>query len=218
MTSFRNSQRVGRLRLRHLLEKTEARAEEMEEQRGRFQRLAREDSAPRVVSSHQLFQTPPQLAARVVAIAQEGRSLGRTLEPSAGLGRLYVALRAVDPSSPVVLVEVAAECAGELYRVTDEDAGASLIQADFLACDAGRLGAFDTVVMNPPFKMGTDVKHIRHAAKLLAPHGRLVSICAAGPRQRKGLGDVVTRWIDLPAGSFKSEGTGVETAIVVIDR
>ena len=28
------------------------------------------------------------------------------------------------------------------------------MQADFLACDVGRLGLFDTVVMNPPFHVG----------------------------------------------------------------
>lgn len=209
---MRDSQLRGRLRLRHLQETTEARGEEMAEQRGRFQRLAREDSAPRVVSSFNLFQTPPELAAQLAGMFPR---FGRTLEPSAGLGRLYRAVRAIS-ACPVVLVEVAAECAGELYRATEGDEAATLVQADFLACTADRLGRFDSVIMNPPFKNGVDVKHIRHAASLLNPGGRLVSLCAAGPRQRKGLADV-TEWIDLPAGTFKAEGTSVAAAIVVID-
>lgn len=212
------SQSRGRLRLRHLLEVTEARGEEMAEQRGRFQRLAREDSAPRVISSFNLFQTPPELAARLVAIAGDGRDLGRVLEPSAGLGRIYNAVRAVDRSAPVVLVDVSPECAGELYRATEDDGAASLIVADFLTLGVERLGQFDSVIMNPPFKLGTDIKHIRHARGLLREGGRLVSLCAAGPKQRRAFeGAAGVRWIDLPAGTFKAEGTGVESAIIVIE-
>lgn len=211
---MRESQLQGRLRLRHLQEVTEARGEEMAEQRSRFERLANNDAAPRVVSSFNLFQTPPELAARLAGMFE---TFGRTLEPSAGLGRLYQGVRAVDADCPLVLVEIAAECSGELYRATEGDDAATLIQADFLGCTAERLGTFDSVIMNPPFKNGVDVRHIRHAASMLNPGGRLVSLCAAGPRQRKGLADV-SQWIDLPAGTFKGEGTNVAAAIVVIDR
>lgn len=211
----RNSQLTGRLRLRHLLEVTEAASEEMAAERGRFERLADPGSAPRIVSSFQLFQTPPELAARVVALL--GPVAGRFLEPSAGLGRLYTALRAVHPAAPVTLVEVSPECSGELYRATEGDANATLIQGDFLLQAPERLGLFDGIVMNPPFKMGTDVKHVLHARKFLAPGGRLVSLVANGPKQRKALKPLAAEWIDLPAASFASEGTRVEAAIVVIE-
>lgn len=211
------SHRPARLRLLHLREVTEAKGEEMADQRERFDRLARKDSAPRIVASFNLFQTPPELAARLVSLASEGRALGRVLEPSAGLGRIYNAVRAVDASAAVVLVDVSAECAGELYRATEGDGAASLIVGDFLALGVDRLGRFDSVVMNPPFKMGTDVKHIRHAAGMLTEGGRLVALCAAGPKQRRAFEGVAgVEWIDLPPGSFKSEGTNVNAAIVVI--
>lgn len=209
----RQSQLTGRLRLRHLMETTEAVGEEMAEERGRFQRLAREDSAPRVVSAFNLFQTPEPLAAKVAALFP---SFGRTLEPSAGLGRLYRAIRARDTGCEVVLVEQSPECCGELYRATESDPQARLIQADFLACDVDRLGRFNSILMNPPFKMGTDCKHIRHAAGLLAPGGLLVAICAAGPRQRAQLGPIVDSWEDLPPGSFKESYTNVAAAVVTI--
>jgi hypothetical protein len=211
----RQSQLTGRLRLRHLLEVTEAKGEEMEEAAPRFHRLAREDAAPRVVSSFCLFQTPEPIAARVAGMFQD---FGRTLEPSAGLGRLYNALRARCASCPVVLVEQSAECCGELYLATEGDALASLTQGDFLEQTPERLGLFQSILMNPPFKMGIDVKHVKHALTFLAPGGRLVSICANGPKQRKHLEPLASEWIVLPSGSFRSEGTGVETAIVVIDR
>ena len=211
----RDSQNTGRLRLRHLREVTEARGEEMAEQRGRYHALAREDAAPRAVSAHQLFQTPEALAARVAGMFPR---FGRTLEPSAGLGRLYRAVRAVDPSCPVVRVEDSPECCRELYLMTEGDGAARLIMRDFLTLTPERLGLFDSIVMNPPFRLGTDCRHILHAREFLAPGGRLVSICAAGPKQRQKLGGIVSEWIDLPVGSFRSEGTGVASAIIVIEK
>jgi hypothetical protein len=211
----RESQRTGRLRLRHLLEVTEAKGEEMAAERPRFQRLAREDAAPRVVSSFNLFQTPEPLADRLAGMFD---TFGRTLEPSAGLGRLYNAARSISRSFPIVLVEHSPECCGELYRATDGDSLSELVQADFLACGSDRLGLFDSILMNPPFKMGTDCKHVLHALTLLAPGGRLVSLCANGPKQRAKLQPIASQWIELPAGSFKAEGTGVNVAIVAIDR
>lgn len=208
----------GLLRLRHLLEVTEAKGEEMAEQAGRFARLADPAAAPRVVSAFNLFQTPPDLAERVAGLLLGGRDPGRTLEPSAGLGRLYRALRARSADCPVTLVDASPECCGELYRATEGDPAARLVCGDFLALGAERLGGpFDSVLMNPPFRLGADVKHVRHALGLLAPGGRLVSLVAAGPRQRRGLADAA-RWIDLPAGAFRSEGTSVAAAIVVYDR
>lgn len=213
---MRNSQKQGRLRLRQLMERTEAKAEEMAADRPRFQALAREDAAPRAVSSHNLFQSPPALASQVARMAR--LSLGRLLEPSAGLGRLYEAARAISACN-VTMVEQSADLCGELYRMTEADPDATLIQADFLSCDAQRLGGlFDRVIMNPPFQRGTDIKHIRHAITLLNEGGRLVAICANGPKQRKHLQPIATEWHDLPSGSFKSEGTNVETAIFVYQK
>lgn len=210
-----DSRRTGLLRLRHLQEATEAKAEEMDAERARFDRLAGDESRPRVVSAFNLFQTPEPLAARLAGLFDR---FGRTLEPSAGLGRLYRAVRAVDPACPVVLVDSSPECCGELYRATERDANARLVSGDFLTMDAARLGGpFDSIIMNPPFKMGSDVRHVLHARALLAPGGRLVAIVANGPRRRQQLEPLAATWIDLPSNSFQDQGTRVETAIIVID-
>lgn len=212
----RQSQLTGRLRLRHLKEANEAHAEEMAADRSRFQALAGEAARPRVVSSFNLFQTPPGLAETV---AQLFPRFGRTLEPSAGLGRLYTAVRASNVDCEIVLIEQSADCCGELYRVTEGDHAARLIQADFLTQTPEALGLFDSIIMNPPFKMGTDIKHIEHAARFLAPGGRLVSICYHGPRQvRRFVEEQGYEFHPLPEGSFKSEGTNAPTALVVIDN
>lgn len=210
----RQSQLTGRLRLRHLLEVTEARGEEMDEMRPRFERLADPGNAPRIVSAFNLFQTPEPLAAKVAGMFT---AFGRTLEPSAGLGRLYRAVRAVAADTPITLVEQSAECAGELYRETEADQHCTLVQADFLECTIERLGLFDSIIMNPPFKMGRDIKHILHARSLLAPGGRLVAICADGPRQREKLQQLATSWESRGAGAFKESFTNVAAAIITIN-
>lgn len=211
------SLQTGRLRLRHLLEVTEAVGEEMAVERGRFDRLRDPNAAPRVVSAFNLFQTPPKLAANLADLLRLDTLCpsGRILEPSAGLGRLYHAARELTPC-PITLVELAPECCGELYRAIQGDAAARLIQGDFLAMDADRLGGlFDRVLMNPPFKQGRDIKHIEHARRLLAPGGRLVALCANRPRQQAKLRPAAIEWYPLPDGSFRSEGTNVAAAMAV---
>lgn len=185
----------------------------MADERPRFMRLAKKESAPRAVSAFNLFQTPEPLAARLAGMAIGGR----TLEPSAGLGRLYRAVRSIRPDCHITLVEMAPQCCGELYRALESDSNAALVQGDFLDCTPERLGLFDSVVMNPPFKQWRDIKHILHAKQFLRPGGRLVGICADGPRQREKLKPTASQWIELPPGSFKEAATNVSAAIVVFD-
>ena len=167
-----------------------------------------------VVTAPQLFPTPPDLAKRVVELAgiEDG---DRVLEPSAGTGNL---LRAITADCESVAVELNATlaqrlCAGDEpwpHLVT------TWVGKDFLTCN-GNLGMFDRIVMNPPFERGSDIAHIKHAMGFLRPGGRLVAICAAGPRQRAELAPL-GEWIDLPPGSFSESGTNVNAAIVVIEN
>jgi len=203
----------GRLRLLALRDQTDAHAQTMDRERERFTALAGREPV-RAVSAFNLFQTPEQIADMMVreAFILDGT---RILEPSAGLGRIYRAIRH-RTDAHVTLVEIAPQCAAELYRETQADQQCSLIQDDFLQCDADRLGGmFDVIVMNPPFKNATDMKHIRHAMTLLKPGGRIVSLCYAGPRQQAAYENVNGwTWTDLEPGSFRSEGTGASVAMI----
>mgnify|MGYP000938006980 FL=1 len=182
----------------------------------RFQALAGA-TAPRAVSAWQLFQTPEHVAASMVARALwnlPDLNTLRILEPSAGLGRIYRALRA-RTDAHITLIETAPQCAAELYRETEFDTAAKLTQADFLTVSADQVGRFDVVVMNPPFERGTDVKHIRHAQTLLNPGGRLVSLCYAGSVQRRTFENAPGwTWNMLPAGTFRAEGTSADVAMI----
>lgn len=173
-----------------------------------------------------LYPTPADLAARMVSLAgiEEGM---RVLEPSAGTGMLLGAMGhqmfgamdcGVFGDSPergeVVAVEINQTLATRLCR---DFPLTGVYAADFLACN-GNLGRFDRVVMNPPFANADDIKHIKHALGMLKPGGRIVAICANGPRQRAALEPLASCWEDLPPGTFAESGTGVNAALLVIDN
>lgn len=180
-----------------------------------FQALANQLKAGvQVVSAPQLFPTPPELAERMVELA-EIEPEHRVLEPSAGTGSI---LRAIHPyarkGAEVVAVEVNRQLANLLERGRLAD---SVVEGDFLDWKPAALDApFDRIIMNPPFENAADVKHIQHAASMLNSGGVLVALCANGPRQREALQPLADLWEDLPPGSFKESGTGVNVALLVI--
>lgn len=166
--------------------------------------------AVQVVHTPDFFPTPPELATQVVEMAnvEDGH---RVLEPSAGSGNLIVAV--ADLAGPIVAVETNPTLAEQLRRRWN-DGSVTVHCADFLTCN-GDLGKFDRIIMNPPFTNAADIRHIQHARTFLKPGGRLVAICANGPRQRAAFEKEAEEFIDLPADSFKASGTSVNTAIVV---
>lgn len=202
-----DSRHKGLERLRGLRQEHAEASAEMAIERGRFDQI-REDGPTVAVSAWQLFQTPAEIAAQMVReVEVEGR---RVLEPSAGLGRIVKAVQCRKPSE-LVCVEVAPQCAEVLYRMD----GFRLVQDDFLSCDVERLGGlFDVVVMNPPFRLGTDVKHIWRAYEFLKVGGKLVSLCFDGVKQNQHLRPWADTWEVLPAGAFKAEGTKASVAML----
>lgn len=225
------SRSLGLGRLANLQDYNQLTGLQMADHAKRFDRLKSDAAATRAVSSFNLFQTPEALADRVVEIAADGRTLGTILEPSAGLGRLYRAARKVSDAH-IVMVEFDQSVYHELKQSALADPHrVSIMLRDFLICTpegifettsrpkgAPGVSIFDTVLMNPPFKNGADIKHIRHALTFLKPGGRLVSIVANGPRQREALIPIASQWIDLELGAFKSEATNVNAAIFVYDK
>lgn len=180
--------------------------------RPRFDRLAarhENGTAPRAVSAFQLFQTPAALARRLVEVAQIAPGM-RVLEPSCGLGRLLDAL----PRCDITAVEFSPTIAGEVFRQNRE--GVTLLQRDFLACDPAELGMFDRVVMNPPFHLRADIRHILHARQFLKPGGALAAICMAGPKREQVLRPLAASWECVEPGAFAKEGTKVPTIILTL--
>lgn len=202
-------------RLHALRMENDAAGYAMQEIAPRFNRLAdrhENGTAPRAVSAFNLFQTPPAVAANMAAHLELAPG-ARVLEPSAGLGRLLDALAPYSPRE-VVAVEIAADCAAELYR--QDRAGVTIKQRDFLNVEPSELGQFDAVIMNPPFHMRQDIKHIRHALTFLRPGGRLVGLCMRTTQREAELKPLCSCWIDLPRGTFGKEGTNIEVSLLKI--
>ena len=192
--------------------------------RPRFERMANRHengTAPRAVSADQLFQTPPELAARLVALADLSPGLD-VLEPSAGLGRLLNPILAA--GCRAYACEINQDLAGELFRTFQD---VPLLQRDFLTVRPSWEGggslivkpfpggpvSFDRVCMNPPFHMRDDIRHIQHARKFLKPGGRLATLLLDTPHRERALRHDAASWEQVPPGTFGKEGTRVATIL-----
>ena len=167
-----------------------------------------------VAVAPQLFVTPPELAARMVELADLAPG-ALVLEPSAGTGNIIEPLRAAQCRTWAI--EINAALATDLVQ---RHPLGHVVRADFLTWTPAPGVQFDAVVMNPPFVGGVDIQHITRAFGMLKPGGRLVAICAGGPRQARALQPLVEQhggtWEPLPAGTFASSGTGVNTVLLTM--
>lgn len=189
----------------------------MDEMRPRFEKIANRHTngtAPEPVTAYQLFQTPPDLAQRLAALIplEPGQ---RILEPSAGLGNLLDALEIHKPAE-VVAVESSPDCTRHLY--TQDRPRVTIKQRDFLSLTPADLGTFDAVVMNPPFHMRSDIRHIRHALQFLRPGGTLAALCMDTQHRADQLRPMASTWEPIPAGAFREAGTEVETILLSIKK
>lgn len=185
-------------------------------ERARIEQLREQVKAGvQVVSAPNLFPTPKEIARRLAELA-EIRPGMRVLEPSAGTGQLLEALTQLEafccPGLQIVAVEI------NPHLVTQIQIRYPHVEvhcADFLSVEhTPEHGRFDRIVMNPPFERGIDIAHIQHARRMLSPGGRLVAICANGPRQQAAFEAIAESYEPLPADTF--DGTSVRAAIVVL--
>lgn len=173
----------------------------------------------------QAFFTPPELARRVVEIADVAGCT--VLEPSAGLGALADACQEAGAES-VTCLEVNPEFIRELEKRYAWDAQC----VDFLSVlpdenesviknGVKYATSYDRIVMNPPFTKNQDIKHVKHALKWLQPGGVLVSLMMPN-QNRKGFQEIVDEYdpeiIEVERGAFKGSGTDIATLIVKIQR
>jgi hypothetical protein len=166
----------------------------------------------------------------------------RVLEPSAGTGNL--ARRCIiRPSDKVGLdkwqrerlrdVEKDRRFDNQVDCVEVQPLHAEQLQAegiyrkvycrDFLSMQPDPGYLYDVIVMNPPFDLERDIDHVVHALKFLAPDGYLCAIMSAGTEWRETSKSIAFRKLiaekggdfrELPAGSFASVGTNVNTTVL----
>ena len=146
----------------------------------------------------------------------------KVAEPEAGSGHIADAIRAAYPGVWIDTIEINSRLRDLLVLK-----GYRVMAFDFLEFENDQESPYDRIVMNPPFERQQDLDHIRHAYKLLAPRGILVSVLSPSfefrtdrksTEFRAWLDEVNASWENLPDGSFKSSGTGVSTRLLVIER
>lgn len=167
------------------------------------------------------FQTPRSIAGMLCSMAEieEHHSV---LEPSAGIGAIYEAIKIYNPTF-VGLVERDADRRHKL-KLTQRDRDEVCEHDDFMEFDESE--PYDRVVMNPPFKkvgLGDHLDHVQHAFGMLAPGGVLVSVLPAGVVFRTDKRHIRFRqWADkqhgeitpLPDNAFRGSGTDVRTVVL----
>jgi hypothetical protein len=151
--------------------------------------------------AHQYYPTPPDLAARVVELADIGPQHS-VLEPSAG----QAALADLLPKDRTTCVEVS-QLHAEILRAK----GHRVVCADFLRWTPP--SPLDRVVMNPPFSEGRWQAHLDHAGGMVATGGRLVAVLPASALGRS-LPGFRCSW--EPPTDFP--GTSISVTVLVADR
>ena len=161
---------------------------------------------------YQQFYTPPELAKRLVELAEiEGWE--HILEPSAWQGAI---LDQIDQEwKKIVAVEI-------------DDSNCDILKNkwyDVRKWDFMKLEwlLFDKIIMNPPFTKSQDVKHILHAYSLLKDWWRIVSIASSSIQTREWklyeeFNKLDPEFIEVEEGTFKESWTMVNSVIVVINK
>jgi phospholipid N-methyltransferase len=156
------------------------------------------------------------LAQRMVGMA--GLKPGMVvLEPSAGRGRIADAIMRED-CVDLEMCEINPSNQGVLMAM-----GYELLTEDFFKHHPGYL--YDAIIANPPFSKQQDVKHINRMLDMLEPGGRLVSVASASVlwrdnrltvEFRERIASLGGRIEPLPEGTFREEGTMVNTCLVTV--
>jgi hypothetical protein len=163
------------------------------------------------------FPTPANIVSAMLELAdiQPGDTV---LEPSAGKGNVADRVRERHPDATLECVERHAS-----LRSILQVKGHTVTSYDFME----HTGEYDVIVMNPPFELFQDIKHVRRAWDLLRSGGRLVSVMSESPFFRQDKIAVEFRgWLEergalvipLPEGAFKESNTSVRTRLVVLDK
>lgn len=168
----------------------------------------------------QFFGTPMELARELVERANPNDS-DRILEPSAGQGAI---IKAVDEYCEPLEVY-----AYELMPLNQSFLGkidcCTLLGEDFLSAPENDM--YDVIIANPPFTKNQDIDHITKMWSVLAPKGRLVTVCSKHFQMSSNKKEMAFKnWLnevgadieEVPAGAFKESGTNIPTVIITINK
>lgn len=184
------------------------------------------------------FFTPIALARRMTDIlGLPARGIRHVLEPSAGAGALVQAVmeHGIDHITAVEIDPALCEAiSGVIHHH-----GNALFRADFMTWEPVSPIPIDAVIMNPPFSLNQDIRHVRRAFDFLRPGGKLVAIMSphftfAEDQASKdfrafvGFRKIGDDWaepvanvcsvVELEKGTFRAEGTDVSAVLVTLEK
>lgn len=168
------------------------------------------------------FETPRAVTAQMLRLVGEFPHLP-ILEPSAGLGAIADTVCEMVPGVRPVDIHCCEKNPQRLEVLRGK--GYWPVVGNFL--DFRPYLPYPTILMNPPFEEGQDVAHVTHAFDYcLAEKGILVSVMSAGVlfrqdykyRQFRELVNQHGNFEELPPGSFKESGTGVNACLAYLRK
>lgn len=168
--------------------------------------------------SFQFFETPKDVAHRLVGRLGDIDPFMRFLEPSAGRGAL---VKAVVEKCPGVVVDCY-ELMPENRQLLEKVDGARIVGDDFLTAD---VGMYDRIIANPPFANNQDIKHVLKMWEHLTVGGQMATIMSthwqfasdkASVAFRSFLEDKNKDITRIEKGAFKGSGTNVETIMLML--
>ena len=166
----------------------------------------------------QFFETPVEIARRLVAKLGVVKPTDRILEPSAGRGALVKAVLEEWPNKLVDCYELMEENRDELAKIPN----VRLLGNDFMEAE---VEIYDKIIANPPFTNNQDIKHVMKMWDHLADGGHMAVIMRvhwqfAKDKQSKAFRSLVESVghdiTVLPKGTFRDSGTDVESVMLVM--
>lgn len=164
----------------------------------------------------QFFESPEAVVSELLRQAELTPGM-EVLEPSAGKGAIA---RAVAKVATVDCIEIQPDLA---HQLMDAKFARNVRLADFLTVEPRPV--YDRVVMNPPFSLMQDIRHVLHARRFLKPNGFLVSVMSPSftfrsTKLAESFRHTVEHeggaYFDLPEGAFKESGTNVRTVVLML--
>ncbi len=152
---------------------------------------------------------------------KEYQSKYKVLEPSGGVGGISDEIRKVAPYAQLDVIELL-----DVNQEVLRQKGYDPICMDFMNYNTDYSTKYDYVLMNPPYQGKTFIKHIKHAYKMLNDRGILAAVI---PTSFLTQDDKLSTWLyekvtqlgeiyHNPKGSFKEQGTMVDTCIIYINK
>ncbi len=154
-------------------------------------------------------------------VDEEYQSKYKVLEPSAGVAGIADLIKEVAPFVQLDVIEIL-----DVNQEVLRQKGYEPICMDFMNYNTDYSIRYDYVIMNPPYQGKTFIKHIKHAFNMLNERGILTAVI---PTSFLNQNDKESLWLyekvvqlgevyHNPKGSFKEQGTNVDTCIIYINK